>query len=244
MPPSVDLLAGRRAVVFDAYGTLFDVHAAVARHAAAVGPDAARLSEIWRAKQLEYSWMLSLAGRYEPFWTLTERALDHAFARCPTVDRGLREALLDAYRTLDAFPDAAATLAGLRERGFRTGILSNGSPAMLASAVGSAGLGPLLDAVLSVDAARAPTPSSPRRSTAPRRRWCSSPRTAGTLPALPPSGFARCGSTGPACRRNMPSCRAPRSSPTSPAPSAFEAPARLSAAPQPGTQSPTALCSP
>src|SRR5829696_8081467 len=69
------------------------VHAAVARHAAAVGPDAARLSEIWRAKQLEYSWVLSLAGRYEPFWTLTERALDHAFARCPTVDRDLREAL-------------------------------------------------------------------------------------------------------------------------------------------------------
>ncbi|HJW78722.1 MAG: haloacid dehalogenase type II [Microvirga sp.] len=153
MPPSADLLAGRRAVVFDAYGTLFDVHAAVALHAAAVGPDAARLSEVWRAKQLEYSWVLSLAGRYEPFWTLTERALDHAFARCPTVDRALREPLLDAYRTLDAFPDAAATLAGLRERGLRTGILSNGSPAMLASAVRSAALGPLLDAVLSVDAA-------------------------------------------------------------------------------------------
>ena len=153
MPPSADLLAGRRAVVFDAYGTLFDVHAAVARHAAAVGPDAARLSEIWRLKQLEYSWVLSLAGSYEPFWTLTERALDHAFARCPTVDRALREPLLDAYRTLDAFPDAAATLAGLRERGLRTGILSNGSPAMLASAVRSAALGPLLDAVLSVEAA-------------------------------------------------------------------------------------------
>jgi 2-haloacid dehalogenase len=109
MPLTVDLLAVRRAVVFDAYGTLFDVHAAVARHAAAVGPDAARLSEIWRAKQLEYSWVLSLAGRYEPFWTLTERALDHAFARCPAVDRALREPLLDAYRTLDAFPDADLT---------------------------------------------------------------------------------------------------------------------------------------
>jgi len=153
MHPTIDLLVGRRAVVFDAYGTLFDGHAAVARHAAAVGPDAARLSEIWRAKQLEYSWVLSLAGRYEPFWTLTERALDHAFARCPAVDRSLREPLLDAYRTLDAFPNAAAALARLRERGFRTGILSNGSPAMLASAVQSAGLGPLLDAVLSVDAA-------------------------------------------------------------------------------------------
>src|SRR3954468_7256566 len=116
MPLSADLLAGRRAVVFDAYGTLFDGHAAVARHAAAVGPDAARLSEIWRAKQLEYSWVLSLAGRYEPFWTLTERALDYAFARCPSVDRTWREALRDAYRTLDAFADAPGTLAGLRER--------------------------------------------------------------------------------------------------------------------------------
>src|SRR5215213_3180457 len=74
-------VAAASTVVFDAYGTLFDVHSAVARHAAAVGPDAARLSEIWRTKQLEYSWVLSLAGRYEPFWTLTERALDHAFAR-------------------------------------------------------------------------------------------------------------------------------------------------------------------
>ncbi|HEX8168831.1 MAG TPA: haloacid dehalogenase type II [Beijerinckiaceae bacterium] len=153
MPLSSDLLAGVRAFVFDAYGTLFDVHAAVARHAAAVGPEAARLSEIWRAKQLEYSWVLSLAGRYEPFWTLTGRALDHALARCPAVDRALRPALLDAYRSLDAYPEAAGVLAALRGRGLRTGILSNGSPEMLGSAVSSAGLTGLLDAVLSVDAA-------------------------------------------------------------------------------------------
>src|SRR5215212_5167124 len=104
MEPAAVLPAHAKAVIFDAYGTLFDVHSAVGRHAAQVGPDAARLSEVWRTKQLEYSWVLSLAGRYEPFWTLTERALDHAFARCPTVDRALREPLLDAYRTLDAFP--------------------------------------------------------------------------------------------------------------------------------------------
>jgi 2-haloacid dehalogenase len=151
MPLPSDVLSGVRAVVFDAYGTLFDVHAAVARHAAAVGPDAARLSEIWRAKQLEYSWVLSLAERYQSFWTLTERALDYALARCTSVDRGLRAALLDAYRTLDAYPEAAAVLATLRERGFRTGILSNGSPDMLSSAVASARLGELLDRVLSVD---------------------------------------------------------------------------------------------
>src|ERR1051326_9552639 len=74
--------------VFDAYGTLFDVHAAIGRHRAAAGPDADRLSELWRTKQLEYTWTLTLAGRYEDFWTLTERALDFALARFPAVDRG------------------------------------------------------------------------------------------------------------------------------------------------------------
>src|SRR5215831_16712957 len=96
--------------VFDAYGTLFDVHAAIARHRAAAGPDADRLSELWRTKQLEYSWVLTLAGRYEDFWTLTERALDYALARVPSVDRTLKPKLMDAYRTLDAFADAAAVL--------------------------------------------------------------------------------------------------------------------------------------
>src|SRR5215211_6284894 len=138
MPPSVDLLARRRAVVFDAYGTLFDVHAAVARHAAAVGPDAARLSEIWRAKQLEYSWVLSLAGQYEPFWSLTEKALDHAFARCRSAPAALRAKLLDAYRSLDAYPDARGALERARGAGKFTAILSNGDTGMLDAAVSSA----------------------------------------------------------------------------------------------------------
>ena len=82
-----------RTFIFDAYGTLFDVHAAIARHRDAAGPEADRFSEIWRIKQLEYAWMLSAAGHYVDFWTLTERALDYAFARCPTVDRALRESV-------------------------------------------------------------------------------------------------------------------------------------------------------
>ena len=96
-----------RFFVFDAYGTLFDVHAAIGRHRAAVGPDADRLSELWRTKQLEYSWTLTLAGRYEPFWTLTERALDFVLARFPAVDRALKPKLMDAYRRLDAYADEA-----------------------------------------------------------------------------------------------------------------------------------------
>ena len=143
-----------RAFVFDAYGTLFDVHAAIARYRDAAGPDADRFSEIWRTKQLEYAWMLSAAGHYVDFWTLTERALDYAFARVPSVDRTLRATLLDAYFKLDAFPDARAALTALKAKGLRTAILSNGNPRMLAAAVDAAGIGADLDAVLSVDAIR------------------------------------------------------------------------------------------
>src|SRR5246127_4722090 len=99
--------------VFDAYGTLFDVHAAIARHRADAGPDADRMSEIWRAKQLEYSWTLTLAGRYVDFWTLTGRALDFALARVPSIDKALKPSLLEAYFELDVFPDARAALVRL-----------------------------------------------------------------------------------------------------------------------------------
>jgi 2-haloacid dehalogenase len=137
--------------VFDAYGTLFDVHAAIARHRAQAGPDADRASAIWRTKQLEYSWTLTLAGQYEDFWVLTERALDYALALVPSVDKSLKPALLDSYFKLDAFPDARMALKALKARGHKTGILSNGSPAMLESAVAAAAIGDDLDAVLSVD---------------------------------------------------------------------------------------------
>jgi 2-haloacid dehalogenase len=136
--------------VFDAYGTLFNVHAAILRCGQA-GPDAERMSEIWRTKQLEYTWTLTLAGRYADFWTLTERALDYALARVPAVNRTLKPQLLDAYFKLDAFPDARAALRSLKQNGHKTGILSNGSPAMLKGAVEAAGIGGDLDAVLSVD---------------------------------------------------------------------------------------------
>ena len=139
--------------VFDAYGTLFDVHAAVARHRAAIGPEADRLSELWRGKQLEYSWVRALAGAHRDFWTLTVEALDWAIARLDGVGAGQREALLGAYRALDAYADAAPALARLKAQGGRAAILSNGAPAMLADAVRSAGLADLLDAVLSVEAA-------------------------------------------------------------------------------------------
>ncbi|HEX4409809.1 MAG TPA: haloacid dehalogenase type II [Xanthobacteraceae bacterium] len=143
-----------RAYVFDAYGTLFDVHAALARHRATAGPDADRLSELWRQKQLEYSWTLTLAEQYADFWSLTERALDYALARFPSVDRALRPKLLDAYLSLDAYPDAPVTVSALKERGLATAILSNGSPQMLEAAVKASGMTELFDAVLSIDTLR------------------------------------------------------------------------------------------
>src|ERR1700730_16572376 len=114
---------GANVYVFDAYGTLFDVHAAIARHRTAAGPDAERFSEIWRLKQLEYAWTLTLAGHYADFWTLTERALDYGFDRVPTVNLALRSKLLEAYLTLDAFADARAAPLELKERGRRVAIL-------------------------------------------------------------------------------------------------------------------------
>jgi 2-haloacid dehalogenase len=138
--------------VFDAYGTLFDVHSAIARFRDEAGPDADRMSEIWRSKQLEYTWTLTLTGHYVNFWTLTERALDYSLARVPSVDKALKPKLLDAYFKLDAFPDARAALRALKAKGHKTGILSNGSPNMLKGAVDAAGIAGDLDAVLSVDA--------------------------------------------------------------------------------------------
>jgi 2-haloacid dehalogenase len=149
-----------RAYVFDAYGTLFNVHAAITRHRAAAGADAERFSEIWRLKQLEYSWTLTLAGRYVDFWALTERALDYTFARVPSVDRALRPQLLEAYLKLDAFSDARAAIAVLKARGLATAILSNGSPRMLGAAVEASGMTALFDAVLSVDTVRMYKPRS------------------------------------------------------------------------------------
>jgi len=140
--------------VFDAYGTLFDVHAAIARYRATAGPDADRFSEIWRTKQLEYTWTLTLAGHYVDFWTLTERALDYALARVTSVPTELRKKLLDAYMTLDAYPDVRATLTHLKTGGAGVAILSNGSPHMLTAAVESADVAALCDAVLSVGAVR------------------------------------------------------------------------------------------
>src|SRR5512144_2651919 len=124
-------MAPPRAYVFDAYGTLFDVHSVV-EAGRAVTADPQALSTLWRQKQLEYTWLLSLMGRYEDFWTVTERALRFALARLGLAgdDTPLRT-LMDAYLELACFPEVRATLAQLA--GAPLGILSNGSPRMLSA---------------------------------------------------------------------------------------------------------------
>lgn len=141
-----------RAVVFDAYGTLFDVARPTARLAPRIGPAAERLGALWRTRQLEYTWLLSLMGRYRPFDAVTADALAVAMADCGIEDAALAADLLAIYDRLDAFADARDGLAALAERGLTRAILSNGTPAMLSGAVAAAGLDDRIDAVLSADA--------------------------------------------------------------------------------------------
>jgi len=170
-----------RAFVFDAYGTLFDV-AAAAREAAAADPDGPltahwpRLAEIWRDRQLQYTWLRAVTGDHADFWTVTCDGLDFALeALGLDGDVALRDRLRGLYRRLSAYPEVAQTLRALREAGMRTAILSNGSPGMLADAVTSAGLDDLLDAVISVEAVGVFKPDA--------RVYALSERTLGVAPA-------------------------------------------------------------
>jgi 2-haloacid dehalogenase len=145
---------GRPAVVvFDAYGTLLDVHSAMERHAARLGPDWPALSAAWRAKQLEYTWVRSLAGpaHHVDFAAVTDAALGFVALRWGLHDPALLADLRTAYRALDSYPEVPGMLAALREAGIGRAILSNGAPAMLQDGVRAAGIDGLLDAVLSVE---------------------------------------------------------------------------------------------
>ena len=146
-------MARPEAVVFDVYGTLLDVDAAMAGPAARLGERWAALSAAWRAKQLEYTWVRSLTGAayHEDFWLCTRDALDVVLAQHGMADAALAKGLMEAYRTLPAYPEVPAVLRAIRERGFATAVLSNGTPGMLADAFAAAGIAGLLDEVLSVE---------------------------------------------------------------------------------------------
>lgn len=140
-----------RACVFDAYGTLFDFSSAASGCKDELGEQTAALTTLWRDKQLQYTWLRSLQGRHADFWQVTGDALDYTLETLGIARPALRQRLMDLYLTLSPFPDVPDVLRRLQGAGIRTAILSNGTPAMLASAVANAGIGDLLDAVISVE---------------------------------------------------------------------------------------------
>ncbi len=143
-----------KAILFDAYGTLLDIHSAIDRVNGALGTHAAAISALWRQKQLEYTWTLTLARRYRPFDELTAASLDFALAHFGIEDNALRRELLAAYRHLTPYPEVGAALTRLGERNLRLGILSNGTPDMLRTAFEAHELDDILNPFLSVDSLR------------------------------------------------------------------------------------------
>lgn len=147
-----------KALVFDAYGTLFDVHSVIEACEQEFPGHGAELSHEWRAKQLEYTWLRSLMIQYEDFSRVTASALDYACrARGLALDTAVKSRLMDEYFHLEPFPEVRETLAALAGR--KLAILSNGSPQMLSTLVESAGLKEAFAHVLSVDAVKIYKPS-------------------------------------------------------------------------------------
>ncbi len=145
-------LSAVRACVFDAYGTLFDFASAAAACESVPLERRGALTALWREKQLQYTWLRSLQGRYADFWQVTGDALAYALDALGLAAPGVHDRLMDLYRRLEPFPEVPAVLRALRRAGFATAILSNGTPEMLAETVAAAGLEGMFDAVLSVDA--------------------------------------------------------------------------------------------
>ena len=139
------------ACVFDAYGTLFDFNSAARAAQDELGADWQKLSDLWRLKQLQYTWLRGLAGHHAEFWQVTGDALDFALATLKIERPGLRQRLMDLYLELGTYPEVPAMLNTLKARGIKLAILSNGSPTMLAAVVANSGLNGVFDAVLSVE---------------------------------------------------------------------------------------------
>jgi 2-haloacid dehalogenase len=148
-----------QACVFDAYGTLLDLNGAIAPVAARLGDRAARLLEVWRARQIEYTWLRSLMARHADFAQVTSDALEYACATIGADAAELQPMLLEAFYRLPAYPDAGSLLRALRRGGLKTAVLSNGTPGMLEAGLAAAGLRSLLDAVLSVEQVQTYKPS-------------------------------------------------------------------------------------
>ena len=148
---STNLSGAVRACVFDAYGTLFDFASAARRCRDMLGDSFEKLTALWREKQLQYTWLRAAQGRHADFWQVSGDAVDFSLETLMLDQQGLRDRLMELYLMLDTFPEVQNVLEQLKAAGLRTAILSNGTPAMLDSAVKNAGIDGLLDRVLSVE---------------------------------------------------------------------------------------------
>ena len=148
-----------RHAVFDAYGTLFDVHSAAFRYKERLGKHAQAVSTIWRTKQLEYTWLRSLMHSYVDFWDVTQHALDYTLEFQGIDDNSLRKDLLKAYFELSCYHEVPETLSKIKQIGLGTAILSNGSPKMLEAGVTKSNLGKVMDSIISVDTIKIFKPS-------------------------------------------------------------------------------------
>ena len=139
-----------KVIIFDAYGTLFDVNSAAKKCKNKIGEKWEPFSNYWRTTQLEYTWLRSLMGRHQDFWEITEESLDKSM-KIFKIDRSMKDELLDLYKVLSTFPEVKETLKKLKEKNYKLAILSNGTPSLLKELVSSNNLESIFDDVLSIE---------------------------------------------------------------------------------------------
>ena len=139
-----------KAIIFDAYGTLFDVNSAAEKCKDKIGDKWEAFANFWRTTQLEYTWLRSLMGRHKDFWQVTEDSLDKSM-KVFKINALMKNELLDLYRVLSTFPEVSKTLKILKEKKYKLAILSNGTPSLLKELVSSNNLENIFDDVLSVE---------------------------------------------------------------------------------------------
>ena len=148
-----------KAIIFDAYGTLFDVNSAAEKCKSKIGDKWESFANYWRKTQLEYTWLRSLMGRHKDFWQITADSLDKSM-QAFNIDKAMKNELLDLYKILSPYPEVKETLEKLKEKRYKLAILSNGTPALLNELVKSNGLQNLFDDIFSIEEVKIYKPSS------------------------------------------------------------------------------------
>jgi len=148
-----------KAIIFDAYGTLFDVNSAAEKCRSKIGDKWESFANYWRKTQLEYTWLRSLMGRHKDFWQITEDSLDKSM-QAFNINKAMKNELLDLYKILSPYPEVKETLEKLKEKRYKLAILSNGTPALLNELVKSNGLQNLFDNIFSIEEVKIYKPSS------------------------------------------------------------------------------------